>query len=117
MISPEKMFEMMNPLKAFETMNQGNLFDVKAQSKLFESATEQSFQLIGAFQAQTRKAVELWMDQSEAVLKDGQRLMKDWAATLIKTGSEVSADVDASVKKVARVFDLPGKSTKAAHVA
>jgi hypothetical protein len=116
MTSPEKMFEMMNPLKAFEAMNQGNLFDVKAQSKLFENATEQSFQLVGAFQAQTRKAIELWMDQTDAALKDGQRLMKDWAATLIKANSQISGDVQATVKEAVKVFDLP-KSTKTAATA
>ena len=116
MISPEKMYEMTNPLKVFAAVSQGNLFDVKPQMKLFESATEQAFQLIDAFQAQTRKAFELLMDQSEAALKDNRRLMKDWTATLVKANSEITADVHASVKEAAKVFDLP-KSTKAAHAA
>jgi hypothetical protein len=116
MLSSEKMFEMMNPLKAFEAVSQGNLFDVKAQVKLFESVTEQAFQMVGAFEAQTRKLIELFMDQSEVALKDNQRLMKDWTATMIKTNSEMCSDVQATVKEAAKVFEVP-KSTKAAHAA
>jgi hypothetical protein len=116
MFSPEKMFEMMNPLKAFEAVSQGDLFDVKAQTKLFESATAQAFQLAGALQAQTRKSIEFWMDQGETALKDGERLVKDWAATLIKVNSEISGDVQATAKEAAKVFGLP-KSTKTAHTA
>ena len=116
MVSPEKMFEMMNPLKAFEAVSQGDLFDVKAQSRLFESATEQAFQLAGALQAQTRKSIEFWMDQGETALKDGQQLMKDWAATLIKANSEISGDMQATAKEAAKVFGL-SKTAKAAHTA
>ena len=125
MITPEKMFEMMNPSKAFEMMDpskafalmsQGKVFDVKAQSKLLNSATDQFFGLLGDYQAQTRKVVELWLDQSETALEEGQKIVKEWSATFMKASADIVSEVESRVKDTAKVFELP-PSAKAAKTA
>ena len=116
MITPESMFEMMNPGKAFEAMSQSKMLDVKAQSRLLDRAAEQVFGWMGAYQAQTRKVTELWLAQSEAALKEGQKLLKEWSGTFTKAGAEFVTEVESGLKEASKVFELP-RSAKSGKTA
>jgi hypothetical protein len=113
MISPEKLVEMMNPVKAFEAMGTAKLFDATLPIKWFGDAAEQMFGVVDTYQAQTRKTLEFWMDQSEAAAKEGQKLLKEWTSALSKTSADLVTEVEANVKEAAKVFELP-KTAKAA---
>ena len=115
MVTPEKLFEMMNPTKAFEAMSQSKVFDVKSQSRFLESAADQATELVGIYQTQTRKVVEFWLDQSEEAVKQGQKFVKEWAAQMAKAGTEIASEVEANVKEAAKVLELPkAKAAKSA---
>jgi hypothetical protein len=107
MITPEKMFEMMNFSKAFEAMNQRRIFDPSAQNSLIEGAAEQVFGLLGAYHAQTRMVVDFWMDQSQAALQEGQKLVKEWCGTLATANAEIVSEMGAKAKDAAKMFELP----------
>lgn len=113
MINPEKFLEMLDPSKAFATLTQGKFFDVKEQSKLVKSYTDQAFKLADLCQAQTRKAVELCLSQSEATLKEGQKIANEWVSTATQANSELVKDLQDNVKEAAKAFELP-KPAKAA---
>lgn len=116
MLTPEKMFEIMNPLRLIEAAGKDSPFDVKAQVQRFEETTQLAFQRAGAIQAQARKAAERLMALSEAVLQDQRRLVSDWTAALLEVGSELSDEVQVSLSEAARAPDLlkSGKATRAA---
>jgi len=113
MINSEKFLEMMDPSKAFATLSQGKVFDVKAQSKLVESYTDQVFKLVALYQAETRKAVEFFLGQSEAAMKEGQKFVNEWVSTATQANSELVKSVQDNVKEATKVLELP-KSAKAA---
>ena len=116
MINPEKVLEMLDPSKVFETLNQGKLFDVKAQSKLIDRYTDQAFKLVGIYQAETRRAVEFCLGQSEAAVKEGQKFVNEWVSTAAQLNSELVKSVQDKVQEAASVLELP-KTAKAAKAA
>jgi hypothetical protein len=116
MIHSEKFLEMMDPSKAFATLTQGKVFDVNAQSKRVESRTDQDFKLVGLCQAQTRKALEFCLGQSETAVKEGQKFVNEWVSTATQANSELVKDVQDNVKEAAKAFELP-KPAKVAKAA
>ena len=116
MINPEKFLEMLDPSKVFETLGQAKLFDAKAQSKLAERYTDQAFKLVGMYQAETRRAVEFCLGQSEAAMNEGQKLVNEWVSTVAQMNSELVKSVQDKVQEAAKVLELP-KTAKVAKAA
>ena len=116
MINSEKFLEMLDPSKAFEALSQGKAFDVKAQSELVANYTDQVFKLVGLYQVETRKAVEFFLGQSEAAVKEGQKFANEWVSTLTQSNSELIKSVQDNVKEVTKAFELP-KPAKVAKAA